>query len=91
MNDKCNNTEFLICIFFFGALSIAGLKKKNRKWEVGFYNLRRRWLGSYHGHAGHDHPGPLLAVILGHCATYTHPKVQPAALYCSLATWTMLG
>jgi hypothetical protein len=25
--------------------------------------------------------------ILGHCATYTHPKakVQPAALYCSLA------
>jgi hypothetical protein len=28
---------------------------------------------------------------LDHCATYTHPKAQPAALYCSLATWAMLG
>jgi hypothetical protein len=37
-------------------------------------------------HAGHDHPGPLLGGILGHCATFTQPKVQPAALQCSLAT-----
>jgi hypothetical protein len=46
-----------------------------------------------HGHAGHDHdhPVPLFGGILGHCAIYTHPKVQPAALYCSLATRTMLG
>jgi hypothetical protein len=47
-------------------------------------------LGSYHGHAGHDHPGPLLGAILGHCAIYTHPKVQPVALHCSLATWCVL-
>ena len=24
-------------------------------------------------------------LVLGHCATYTHPKAQPAALHCSLA------
>jgi hypothetical protein len=47
---------------------------------------------SYHGHAGHDHPDPLLGGILGHYAyatytlhvhnhTHTHPKVQPAALF----------
>ena len=36
-------------------------------------------------HAGHDHPGPLLGAIWGHWAIYTHHKVQPAALHCSLA------
>jgi hypothetical protein len=36
-------------------------------------------------------PCPLLGGILGHCVIYTHPKVQPARLYCSLATWRMLG
>jgi hypothetical protein len=51
----------------------------------------RKFFVSYHGHAGHDHPGPLLGAILGHCAIYTHPKAQPAALYCSLATWRILG
>jgi hypothetical protein len=27
---------------------------------------------------------------MGQWTIYTHPKVQPAALYCSLATWAML-
>ena len=44
-----------------------------------------------HGHAGHDHPGPLLGAIWGHWTIYMHPNAQPAALYCSLATWVMLG
>ena len=50
-----------------------------------------RLTGAYHGHAGHDHPGPFLGAIWDHWAIYTHPKAQFAALYCSLATWAMLG
>ena len=37
--------------------------------------------------AATSHPGPILDAIWGHCAIYTHQKVQPAALHCSLATW----
>ena len=29
--------------------------------------------------------------ILGRWTIYTHPEVQPAAIYCSLATWAILG
>ena len=37
--------------------------------------------------------GPLLDALPlpSHWATYTRPKVQNASLYCSLATWSMLG
>jgi hypothetical protein len=31
-----------------------------------------------------------LGFILNNWAIYTHTKVQPAALHCSLATWRML-
>ena len=43
---------------------------------VHFAVSRRRWLGSYHGHAGHDHPGPFLGAIWDDWAIYTHPKPQ---------------
>ena len=47
---------------------------------------RRRWLGSYHDHAGHDHPGPRSTWnISSHRAIYTHTNAQPAALHYSLA------
>ena len=75
-----------------GPLSIAGLKKKYPLQEVGF---------AIRGVVVYDPAMAMLtmailvhvwtACILGHCATCTHPKAQPAALYCSLVTWAMLG
>ena len=53
---------------------------EKKTWEVRLCCLVASLLGSYHSHAGHDHPGPLLDAILGHWAIYTHPKVQPVAL-----------
>ena len=41
-------------------------------------------------HTGYDHPGPPLDAILGQWTVYTHTRIQPAVLHCSLATWRIL-
>ena len=76
-----------------GALSVSGLKVFNHQHEVGICNSRRRCVGSYHDHAGHDHPDPLFLPYwaAGPSTLTLRTNVQPAALYCRLSTWAILG
>jgi hypothetical protein len=62
-------------------------------WHVAMCGFMRGrlWVGFYHDYADHDHAGPLWVVLLlGHWIIYTDtkPKLQRAAICCSLALAT---